>query len=212
MRKLRFNIASLLVIILFLGVGFAALRESSDLWENGIFSALLGILLFSILIAVHRTQQRRAFWLGFALFGSAYLGLTLMPSIEPRLITTKTLALLDPRVPPSIPAGTYFDYDNDGKMDLYVANNSQQNALYLNKGNATFEDVTAVAGLNSGGIHPWFTNILARPSLTGSIGTTENFVRIGHSLVALIAAFLGGLISRYLFAKNQEPDSVPVNP
>jgi hypothetical protein len=35
MRDLRFNIASLLVVVLVLGVGFAAVRESSDLWKTG---------------------------------------------------------------------------------------------------------------------------------------------------------------------------------
>ena len=99
MRKLRFNIASLLVIILVLGIGFAALRESSDLWESGIFTMTLGILLISILLAVHRSESTRAFWLGFALFGWAYMGLTLMPPVESRLITTKALAYLDSKVP-----------------------------------------------------------------------------------------------------------------
>src|SRR5271155_1264821 len=99
MRKLRFNIASLLVIILVLGIGFAALRESSDLWESGIFTVTLGILLISILLAVHRFESKRAFWLGFALFGWGYMALTLTPSIESRLITTKALAYLDSKVP-----------------------------------------------------------------------------------------------------------------
>ena len=68
------------------------------------------------------------------------------------------MAYLDSKVPRSIPAGlAYFDYDNDGKMDLYVANNSQPNALYLNKGNGTFMDVTSAAGSNTA----WFSNILA---------------------------------------------------
>jgi hypothetical protein len=94
MRKLRFNIASLLTVIMVLGVSFAALRQSTDLWESGLFTATLGILLISILLAIHRTEFRRAFWIGFALFGSIYLGCTLMPSIERRLITTKALAAL----------------------------------------------------------------------------------------------------------------------
>jgi hypothetical protein len=36
MRRIRFTIASLLALIFVLGVGFAALRESSDLWESGL--------------------------------------------------------------------------------------------------------------------------------------------------------------------------------
>ena len=99
MRRIRFTIASLLVVVLFIGVGFAALRESNDLWDSGVFTLTLGVLLISILLAVHRTESRRAFWLGFALFGWIYLGLSLVPSIESRLITTKALAYLDSKVP-----------------------------------------------------------------------------------------------------------------
>src|ERR1700722_4329767 len=118
MRKFRFNIANLLAVILVLGVGFAALRESSDLWESGIFTLTLGVLLISILLAVHRSEKRRAFWLGFALFGSAYLGMSLVPSIESRLITTKGLHYLDSKVQRPIQGGVaFFDYDNDGAMD-----------------------------------------------------------------------------------------------
>ena len=56
-------------------------------------------LLISILLAVHRTESRRAFWLGFALFGWCYLALSLVPSIESRFLTTKALAYLDSKVP-----------------------------------------------------------------------------------------------------------------
>ena len=99
MRRFRFNIASLLVIVFILGVGFAALREASALWESGLFTLTLGVLLTSILLAIHRTEKRRAFWMGFAIFGWIYLGLTLVPSIEFRLTTTKALGFLDSKVP-----------------------------------------------------------------------------------------------------------------
>ena len=51
MRRIRFTIASLLVVVLFVAVGFAALRESSDLWASGIFTVTLAALLTSILLA-----------------------------------------------------------------------------------------------------------------------------------------------------------------
>jgi predicted acyltransferase len=47
MRRFRFNIASLLVVILFVGLGFAALWESSDLWDSSFFITTLGVLLIS---------------------------------------------------------------------------------------------------------------------------------------------------------------------
>ena len=99
MRCIRFNIASLLIVVLFVAVGFAALRESNDLWDSGLFTLTLTVLLVSMLLAIHRTEARRAFWIGFALFGWIYLGLSLVPSIESRLLTTKAIAYLDSKVP-----------------------------------------------------------------------------------------------------------------
>ena len=78
MRRFRFHIRTLVIVVLLLGVGFATLRESNETWDSSIFSLVLGVLPISILLAIHRTNhrtdQRQAFWLGFALFGSAYLG------------------------------------------------------------------------------------------------------------------------------------------
>jgi len=99
MRRLRFSIANLLLVVLCSAVGFAVLRESSDLWESGLFTLTLGALLISMLLAVHRSESRRAFWFGFAVFGWTYLALSLVPSIESRLMTTKALAYLDSKVP-----------------------------------------------------------------------------------------------------------------
>lgn len=39
------------------------------------------------------------------------------------------------------------DYDNDGWIDLFVANDTQPNKLYHNKGNGTFSDEGIVAGV-----------------------------------------------------------------
>jgi hypothetical protein len=39
-----------------------------------------------------------------------------------------------------------FDYDNDGDIDLYVANDSSPNCLYRNRGNGTFEEVGTPTG------------------------------------------------------------------
>jgi cbb3-type cytochrome oxidase subunit 3 len=195
MRHFRFHLGTLVILILLLGVGLAALRESNETWESSIFSITLGILLISILLAVHRTEKKRAFWLGFALFGSAYLAISLVPSIESRLITTRGLAYLDSKVRRPISGGLVsVDYDNDGDTDLYVVNNSQPDSLYVNKGNGTFEDLTSAAGSNTA----WFSNIMA-----GSSGTSRHFVRIGHSLLAVFAALLGGQLSRYLRATRR---------
>jgi hypothetical protein len=115
MSRIRFNIASLLIAVLFVAVGFAALRESTDLWDGGLFTLTLVVLFYSILLAIHRSDARRAFWIGFALFGGGYLVPSLIPSIETRLVTTKALAYLDSKVPSNplvIIAQSWIDFQN----------------------------------------------------------------------------------------------------
>jgi hypothetical protein len=43
-------------------------------------------------------------------------------------------------------SAVFFDYDGDGKPDLYVANDRMTNLLYRNRGDGTFEDVTVETG------------------------------------------------------------------
>ncbi len=42
---------------------------------------------------------------------------------------------------------TLLDYNNDGWLDLFVANDTQPNALFINQGNGTFEDEGILAGI-----------------------------------------------------------------
>jgi hypothetical protein len=48
-------------------------------------------------------------------------------------------------------AASWADYDRDGWPDLYVANDFGRNNLYRNRGDGTFEDVAARAGLEDPG-------------------------------------------------------------
>ena len=193
MRSFRFHLGTLVIVILVLGLGFAALRESSDLWESGIFTLTLTALLFSILLAIHGTESRRAFCIGFALFGSAYLALSLVPSIESRLITTKTLAYLDSKVP-------------GRPVAIYVITGTSSGT-----GNYGFSNGTsAVAGIQAatagqGQARLWA--VTTGKILGGWSGTTENFVRIGHSLFALMAGWFGAQLSRRLCRASRAPES-----
>src|SRR3954469_1750576 len=99
MGLFRFTIASLLGLVCFVAVAFAALRRADGLWDSALFTLTLGILLASVLLAVHRTDRRRAYWLGFALFGWTYLGASLIPPVEARLLTSTGLEYLEARLP-----------------------------------------------------------------------------------------------------------------
>jgi hypothetical protein len=51
------------------------------------------------------------------------------------------------------------DFNNDGLCDLYFTGNDVENKLYLNKGNLSFQDVTAKAGVK--GRSGWKTGVTA---------------------------------------------------
>jgi hypothetical protein len=181
MRRLRFSIASMLILVLFVAVAIAALREATDMWDSGVFSLTLALLLVSALMAVHRADRRRAYWMGFALFGSAYLGASLVPPIESRLLTTKALAYLAEKVP-GREGNAYFP-------QTYAAN-----AFTLSS------DSQPQTSTKLGVIRLWDATTGRMLSTLG--GTSENFTRIGHSLLALVLAFVAGHISRSLFDRE----------
>ncbi len=196
MRKLRFNIASLLILILVFGVSFAALRESSDLWESGLFTGTLGILLISVLLAIHRTAARRAYWVGFAVFGWIYVGLAVLPSVESRLITTKVLAYLDSKVPGRSSGVVTLQFSGTGSG---APNGQIQNLAFTIDG-------SQLATSSWGKVRVW--NVATGKLLGGWGGTTENFVRIGHSLFALLVGWFGGKLSRRLCPAST-PTEIP---
>jgi hypothetical protein len=195
MRHIRFNIAGLLVLVLVLGVGFAALREASDPWDSGLFTLTLVALLISVLLAIHRTESRRAFWLGFALFGGGYLGLSLVPSIESRLATTKALTYLDSKVPGRTQTFFKVQFTATGSR---AAGNQVQAVAFSPQG----DQIATTSSLGTVKLWDATTGRL----LGGWAGTTENFVRIGHSLIALLAGWLGGRLSRRLWRASRPPE------
>jgi hypothetical protein len=196
MRRFRFHIGGILILVLLLGVGFAALREADDIWDSMVLSATAGVLLVSVLLLIHRKAEKRAFWAGFALLGWGYVGLTLLPSVEPRLLTTKALAFLDSKVPgrPAVITGqAWGGAGTASPPPNYIAFSPQGNL---------------VAGTTtSTSIRVW--NVSTGNLLGSGSGTTENFLRIGHSLLALIVAWLGGKLSRRLHVRSRNIPSEP---
>ena len=69
----RFSLASALWIVVLIALGFAALRDASNFWFGATFVVTLGLLCASGLGAVIELASGGSWWLGFALFGWAYL-------------------------------------------------------------------------------------------------------------------------------------------
>jgi hypothetical protein len=185
MRRFRFNIGTLVGFVLICGIAVAALKESSDWWEKGVFTAVVLILLSSVLLAIHRDSPRRAFWLGFALFGSVYLGLSLFPPIEGRLVTSPALAYLHSKLPGHSPDYYMFTVKTDGQ----IVSNPQRTVAFSPNGRR-------LATGNQGSVRIWDATTGKPLGSTG--GSEENFVKIGHSFFALVLGWFGGIVSRRL--------------
>src|SRR5579864_2027208 len=199
MPGFRFSIASLLGAVFFVAIAIAGLRAASDLWDSILFTTTLALLLISTLLAVHRQDRRRAFWVGFALFGSAYLVASLVTPVESRLLTTKALASLDAarqNAPKGSRLGFFEYYDGDGLPDVIVSTVSEPVALLRNVGNSKFQDVTALAATPQSATLRQFLALGLLKASSG--GTSESFVRIGHTLTALMMAFVGAHLSRFI--------------
>jgi hypothetical protein len=239
MRYLRYNIASILGAIVFVGVGLAALREGDDLWDSGLFSLTLGLLLGALLLAVHRTEARRAFWIGFALFGWGYVSLALLPSTESRLITTKALACLDQSSILGNRGNALRASLNLDRMRAYNVSSADVMKAVKEQSKTGSPRLGQATGQRSQTIEyvlTWdgrynkpaqYENIILKAtpdgetlrlkdvaqvtlgssfSILGVGGSAENFVRIGHSLFALLAGSLGGVLSRRLGRVSRAPD------
>jgi len=232
-RNLRFNVSAILAAILFVAIGCVSLREADEFWDGGLLCVTLGLLLGAVLLAAHRTQARRAFWIGFALFGWGYLGFSLVPAIESRLITTKALAYLHrANLFGRRGYGIRIRLDPDLMRTHNVSSEDIIKALTPSTmlgspeelGTKTWQsneyELTHISRYNHN--ISFFENLILTATPDGEVlrlkevakvdtgssfyipgggsGTTEDFVRVGHSLSALLAGWFGGVLSRRLWA------------
>jgi hypothetical protein len=211
LTRLQFSLASLLIGVFAVAFACAAMRSASDLWASAAFTACVFVLLFSILAVLFLRDSTRAFWTGFCLFGVAYLLLVFGPwfsgNVKDHLITSKLLGYTHKKLAtvPSDNAGmgvAVGDLDEDGWVDLYVANDTQPNNLYRNVGNGKFVDVSESLAFGTqqadfdadGDLDLYVSNFGAT-----SRRSWRNFERIGHSLFALLFGLVGGVLARHLW-------------
>ncbi len=72
-----FSIRGLMVSVVYVAIGMAALRDPSEFVTRALFNLTFVILLSGLLLIFYRRGQERTFWVGFLLFGSSYLTLYL---------------------------------------------------------------------------------------------------------------------------------------
>ncbi len=100
----RFRLGAMMLVVLVLGVGFAAIRAGTPLWAAVCVTLALLVLSAATVGAALRRGRPRAAWGGFAFFGWVYLLLSLGPgaseALAPHLLTTHAIeAFLDLAMP-----------------------------------------------------------------------------------------------------------------
>jgi hypothetical protein len=80
LKRYHFTLKGLMIAIVMIGVGIAALVRPTKLWAIVLPFLLLTLCLTAILGLVFRRGPKRAFWVGFAVFGWTYFVLILVLS------------------------------------------------------------------------------------------------------------------------------------
>ncbi len=92
-------------------------------------------------------------------------------------------------------SATAVDYDHDGLLDLFVANDTVQNFLFQNKGNGRFEDVGALEGIAFN----------RKGKATGAMGIDTAWYRNDDELGIVIGNFANEMSSLFVTADGQTP-------
>jgi hypothetical protein len=176
----RFSIAALMAFVSIFAVGLAAFRYPNKLWASFFFSLTIGAMVIGTLGAIFHRGLPQKFWMGYAICGWLYMFMNFGPWFEyfsPYLFTTACLDLIYPRV--AAP---------------------EQTALL-----ETYKQTFGLAGGfgASAPVDPWefWTKIdsaAERFAVANNFDALRSrpFQLIGHSMFALLFAYIGGLIAR----------------
>ncbi|MDB5351451.1 MAG: hypothetical protein JWN86_2698 [Planctomycetota bacterium] len=194
----RFNILSLMGLVLALAVGLAALRGANESWAGGLLLVTPLLLCIALVGALCGKERSRAGRLGFAAFGGAYFALAFLGLSEGnlgKLPTSKLLWLVHERA-----AGvqqfmvtfttTTTQSTPGGPPPVLTVNTMPAGpgapALFRGAGQFLAVNDTLVAAMPN----RWQT------MLPGA-ANYEPFSAVGHCLFALLAGLPGAVIARW---------------
>lgn len=85
--KPRFSIKGLMVVVILVAIGIAALRSASELWASFVLTLTFGLLATAGLGALFSRGERQVFWIGFAAFGWGYVLVCFCTDVGQRMVT-----------------------------------------------------------------------------------------------------------------------------
>jgi len=179
MRRVRVSIAGLMAVIVLVSVGLAGMRNPTTLWASALFTITVASLCTGTLGAIAGSGHARLTWAGMAVFGWVYLGFAF------GLAGDSNGATLPPFVTRALS-----DYMDDRDSPLGAGAMSDRRP----QGEKVIGIPESVVLLTPDG-KPMRTVVY--PSLD-----PLNRRRIVHSLGAIVFALIGGVVARFLAARN----------
>ncbi|MEX2431481.1 MAG: hypothetical protein WD645_06125 [Dehalococcoidia bacterium] len=190
---MKFSLLTLLGIVAVVAVACAALTNPVQGWVTALVTTSILLLFGAVLFAIDCRGATRAFWRGFAIFGWGYsvllwvgLGSELNPDRSaPRLLAT-TWAL-DELAEASLDRETSLTITYEVYTDLARrAGTTRQTG-----------SVTEMLGRRHTG--PKAQQVLGPPETKA----WRCLLRIGHTLWALVFAFVGGSLAKWLYLRRE---------
>lgn len=188
-----YSLRTLLIVIIGIGVGMGALPYADAMLASVVFTATLATLLLAVLIAGFGAPARRPFWAGFAIFGVAYVVLTMGPWFEehvaPQLLPERMMDYVNRRLaPPDLNHPNYTLVERNGNWeDCRLLDRSSDGKFEIR-----YFDVDP----------PNNTAFVSRNQLIVTKYVVEAR-HIGSSLLSLFLALVGGWIAAFLARKNR---------
>jgi hypothetical protein len=167
MQRPRMKIAHIILVVLVVAIGLAAIRSGAATWAGVMDSITFFALISSFLGIALGRGMRRVFWTGFAARGWSYLLLLYIPWLNGKvgrfLLAPNLFVMLEEVLHPD-------SQDGSGMKSLPFG--------------------TLAAAATGGGFG-------GGPSAASAVEDLSDFVRIGVTIEALLWAFLGGWVACY---------------
>ena len=212
MARWSFGLRQLFLWTAAISLGLVALRSASATWVGAMLGLTFATLTASILFAVFRKGQQKAFWIGFATFGWAYL-LLLLVSWTLGRNTVNNSPLRAQNLPTQQMAGATYHWLYDEAFEKYNA--GTPNGGYYGPmagggyvGSGMMVD-SGDSGLGYEG--DMIGGVPMGPGMAGGLGVPaipagpppgpneSDFVKVAHALWTLLFAVIGGSLAHSLY-------------
>jgi hypothetical protein len=188
-----YSIRALMAIVLGSAVGLAALRNANEFWAAVTTTVALAFFCAAVLWTILLRGRQRAWWLGFALLGGAYLFVSLSP-VRDLLGTKRILQYIHARIAGS--SIETFEISRSGPGSILCR-------VVTTDGEVSEKTVPENVFNSARGQDLLLLTVPPSrwQSMFPGVANTDAFQRVGDSLFALLGGLIGGMIAVWIWRR-----------